>query len=181
MPKSNDPTLLFVLGKKPSAEVESALTSISDALGHIAGYSIITIDELQKCASANLAGLGESSNLDGLGETQNPAEASSFGEHPNLDKSSNQPTTSNLSKALAFCIEKIDPWSVVALDESAIDELRHAFGEHSSALQTDNPVQVCGYTLVAVPDFESCLEDEEQKRIAWKRLKAARHPKNPLD
>lgn len=139
MPKSNDPTLLFVLGKKSSAEVESALTSISDALGHIAGYSIITIDELQKCADTNLA------------------------------------------EALAFCIEKIDPWSVVALDESAIDELRNSFGEHSSALQTDNPVQVCGYTLVAVPDFESCLEDEEQKRIAWKRLKAARHPKNPLD
>ncbi len=182
MSESNDPTLLFVLEKKPSTQVQNALLSISDALEHRAGYAIITIAELQKSVDSNSDGQA-GSNLDVQADSKSDKRA---------DSKSNKCADSKLGEALAAYIEKTDPWSVVALDKKSIDTLSSAFaniennadnnnGEHPATLKPDKPIEVCGYKLVAVPDFESCLDDEDQKRIAWKRLKAAAHPKNPLD
>ncbi len=77
-------------------------------------------------------------------------------------------------------IEQADPWSVVAVDEAGLALLSAAFGDASAGLAPDAPVCVEGYMLVAVPGFAECLHDEQAKRVAWKRLKAARHPGNPL-
>jgi len=75
----------------------------------------------------------------------------------------------------------LDPWAVVAVDELGIVALQGAFGDQSAMLAPDKPVEACGYTLVAVPEFAACLDDQPAKRVAWTRLKAARHPGNPLD
>ena len=85
------------------------------------------------------------------------------------------------SEALALYIERVDPWAVVAIDEPAIEALRRAFGDESASLSPDRLVEARGYTLVAVPGFAACLDDQQAKRVAWHRLKAARHPQNPLD
>ena len=79
-----------------------------------------------------------------------------------------------------LAIRELDPWAAVAVDDTGIQMLREAFGERSAALEPDNPQVVDGYTLVAVPDFAFCLDDLPAKRIAWGRLKAAKHPGNPL-
>lgn len=82
---------------------------------------------------------------------------------------------------LASLILEADPWSVVAIDDAAIDALRAAFGAESGGLQPGKPLQAGGgYTLVAVPGFAECLDDQSKKRVAWGQLKAARHPGNPL-
>ncbi len=74
-----------------------------------------------------------------------------------------------------------DPWSVIAIDDTSIEALRHAFELDREAFSSDNPAHRAGYTLVAVPDFIDCLDDQDAKRIAWQRMKAAMHPGNPLD
>lgn len=83
---------------------------------------------------------------------------------------------------LAAFIMRADPWSVVAIDDAAIDAVRSAFPPASQALEADKPVDVAqGYRLVAVLGFADCLDDDAAKRIAWNRLKAARHPGHPID
>lgn len=80
-----------------------------------------------------------------------------------------------------FVAEK-DPWAVVAIDASSIEALSAAFPPASKALAPDRPVATGeGYLLVAVPGFAECLGDQAAKRVAWRRLKAARHPANPLE
>lgn len=85
------------------------------------------------------------------------------------------------SESLPHLVRSVDPWSVVAVDEESIDALRKAFSaeEGIEGFSVDSPALICGYTLVAVPGFESCLDDLAAKRVAWGRLKAARHPKAP--
>lgn len=83
---------------------------------------------------------------------------------------------------LAAFIMRADPWSVVAIDDAAIDALRDAFPPASQGLKPDEAIDVAqGYCLVAVPDFAECLDDDAAKRIAWNRLKSARHPGHPID
>lgn len=74
-----------------------------------------------------------------------------------------------------------DPWSVVAVDDVSIEALREAFALDEKQFAPDKPVTVTGYRLVAVPAFAECLDDQDAKRIAWCRMKAAAHPGNPLD
>lgn len=75
-----------------------------------------------------------------------------------------------------------DPWAVVAIDDAAVQELKAGFGAEAERLFPDAPVDVAlGYRLVAVPGFAECLDDMDAKRVAWHRLKAARHPGNPLE
>ena len=78
-----------------------------------------------------------------------------------------------------FVFER-DPWAVLAIDDESFAALRAAFALDADALAPDAPVTVAGYTLVAVPGFASCLDDADAKRIAWHRMKAAKHPGNPL-
>ena len=83
---------------------------------------------------------------------------------------------------VALFIAAADPWSVLALDDESTCALRWAFAPEADALAPDAPVCVsAGYTLVAVPAFARCLDDGQAKRIAWARMKAARHPGNPLE
>lgn len=82
--------------------------------------------------------------------------------------------------SVELAIRELDPWAVVAVDDEGIRALRAAFGERSAALEPDHEVAVDGYALVAVPDFAACLDDQGAKRVAWGRLKAAKHPGNPL-
>ena len=83
---------------------------------------------------------------------------------------------------VARFVAAADPWSVLALDDEAACALRQAFAPAADALAPDAPVCVpAGYTLVAVPAFASCLDDQQAKRVAWARMKAARHPGNPLE
>lgn len=70
----------------------------------------------------------------------------------------------------------IDPWAVIAIDDKSIQMLGEAFALNSDEFHADCPVLACGYKLVAVPDFASCLNNQEKKRIAWTRLKTAQHP-----
>lgn len=80
---------------------------------------------------------------------------------------------------LVLAIHKWDPWSVVAVDEASIARLREAFGDEAFAFAPDAPTEVRGYLLVAVPAFEQCLQDQQAKRVAWGRMKAAAHPGPP--
>lgn len=80
---------------------------------------------------------------------------------------------------LVLRIHSCDPWSVVAGDNASIDLLREAFSLTEDQFAPDAPAIVHGYTFVAVPDFEACLDDQAAKRIAWSRLKAARYPGRP--
>ncbi|MCD8199739.1 MAG: hypothetical protein LUD25_02115 [Coriobacteriaceae bacterium] len=80
------------------------------------------------------------------------------------------------AQALGRLVCTIDPWTVVALDGDSEQALRVAFGKPAAPLDADESVQVCGYTLVAVPNFEQALVDQDAKRVAWGRLQAARHP-----
>ena len=82
---------------------------------------------------------------------------------------------------LRLSIFESDPWSVIALDSAAIEALREAFAFSPGQFAADIPASVAGYTLVAVPGFAECLDDEREKRVAWNRMKSARHPDNPLD
>lgn len=82
---------------------------------------------------------------------------------------------------LRLCIFDVDPWSVIAIDEASIVALQQAFDLNASQFDAEHPVQVCGYTLVAVPGFAECLDDDSEKRVAWHRMQVAAHPKNPLD
>lgn len=83
---------------------------------------------------------------------------------------------------LALFIAQGDPWSVVAIDDASVAALQKSFPPESSRLYPDAPVEVPeGYQLVAVPGFSACLDDQAAKRVAWNRLKAARHPGNPLE
>ena len=84
------------------------------------------------------------------------------------------------AEALAAYIAEADPWAVVAIDDASVEALRAAFGGESRALAPDAPVNVLGYELVAAPAFAECLGDAAVKRVAWRRLQAARHPGNPL-
>lgn len=82
---------------------------------------------------------------------------------------------------LALFILESDPWAVVGIDGPSIEALRTAFGGESEQLAPGTPVlSGGGYLLVAVPGFAECLDDQAAKRVAWNRLKAARHPGNPL-
>lgn len=78
-----------------------------------------------------------------------------------------------------FVFER-DPWSVIVIDEPSVDAVRSAFSFESSAFSVDAPAQAFGYVFVAVPGFAECLGDEGAKRAAWRRMKTARHPSNPL-
>ena len=83
---------------------------------------------------------------------------------------------------LAHFIVESDPWSVVAIDDESLAALQQAFLPESERLFPDAPVDTSfGYLLIAVPGFAACLDDIEVKRTAWNRLKAARHPGNPLE
>lgn len=73
-----------------------------------------------------------------------------------------------------------DPWSVIVIDEASLDAVRSAFSFEADAFACDVPAQAFGYAFVAVPGFAECLGDEGAKRVAWQRMKAARHPGNPL-
>lgn len=75
----------------------------------------------------------------------------------------------------------LDPWCVIAIDDKAIAGLRRTFDLDDIQFGADHPIQVFGYTLVAVPGFANCLDDTSAKRVAWGRMQAAAHPKNPLD
>lgn len=81
---------------------------------------------------------------------------------------------------LALFIHETDPWAVVAIDDESIAALRVAFGAESAGLAADAPAEACGYTLVAVPNFASCMDDQDAKRMAWARLQAAKHPAKPF-
>ncbi len=83
-------------------------------------------------------------------------------------------------QALKTFVMRADPWAVVAIDDESIRALAAAFKLTYSEFGPDRPAAVLGYTLVAVPGFATCLGDNQAKRIAWHRLKAARHPGNPL-
>ncbi len=85
-------------------------------------------------------------------------------------------TADDSAHALGLLVCTIDPWAVVALDGDSEQALRVAFGKPAASLDADESVQACGYTLVAVPDFEQALVDQEAKRVAWGRLQAAKHP-----
>lgn len=78
-------------------------------------------------------------------------------------------------------VYEVDPWAVMAIDDASIAALQEAFKLSSSDFRADYPASVSGYALVAVPGFAECLDDPDAKRIAWKRMHAAAHPKNPLD
>ena len=91
-------------------------------------------------------------------------------------------TCAELAGDPAAFIATCDPWAVVAIDEPSEELLKRAFPPESQALRPDAPVAVPeGYLLVSVPEFAQCLDDLPLKRIAWNRLKAARHPGNPLE
>ncbi len=75
----------------------------------------------------------------------------------------------------------LDPWCAIAIDDKAIASLRQAFDLDDTQFGAGHPIQVCGYTFVAVPGFANCLDDTSAKRVAWGRMQAAAHPKNPLD
>ena len=185
MPKTDDPTLLFLCSQAPSEAVYQALLSISDALGHTSGFSICILEELANNAKEQAAqeqGADEQATAEQTGAKQ------SAGEQPAVQNGALKSQNAQSSKTaeieqdfLETYIYEVDPWAIVALDAKAINALRSAFGKQSASLKEDKPIEVCGYTLVAVLDFENCLDNEEQKRIAWGRLKAAQHPKNPLD
>lgn len=82
---------------------------------------------------------------------------------------------------LALFILESDPWVVVGIEDASIQALAAAFGGESAQLKPGTPVHAGGgYLLVAVPGFAQCLDDDDAKRLAWHRLKAARHPGNPL-
>ena len=82
---------------------------------------------------------------------------------------------------LALFVFTADPWSVIAIDEDSIVALKQTFGGAAAGLAPGTPIQVDGgYQLVAVPGFAECLGDDAAKKQAWVRLKAARHPGNPL-
>ncbi len=80
---------------------------------------------------------------------------------------------------LVLEVHECDPWCVVAVDDGAVAALRAAFAQEAEGFAPDNPVEVRGYLFVAVPAFEECLQDQTAKRVAWGRLKAAAHPKEP--
>lgn len=82
---------------------------------------------------------------------------------------------------LKLFVFEADPWAVMALDADSIDALREAFSLSIDDFAVDVPVNVAGYELVAVPDFADCMGDQDAKRVAWRRMHAAAHPKNPLD
>ena len=90
-------------------------------------------------------------------------------------------TLQEAGESLPLFIAQADPWAVVAIDEPAIAALQAAFPPASQALAPDAPATALGYTLVAVPGFAECVDDQPAKRVAWARLKAARLPGNPLD
>lgn len=82
---------------------------------------------------------------------------------------------------LALLVHTVDPWCVVALDDAGVQALSTAFAEEeATGFAADAPVTVHGYKLVAVPDFEACLDNQPAKRAAWRRLQAAKHPGRPL-
>lgn len=81
-------------------------------------------------------------------------------------------------KRLVF---EIDPWSVIAIDDPSIAAINDAFAFDEGPLSADHPAEFAGYTFVAVPGFAECLDDPDEKRIAWGRMKSAAHPQNPLD
>lgn len=80
---------------------------------------------------------------------------------------------------LALAVHTCDPWSVVAVDEQSIEALRVAFSVPADEFAPDTPAIVRGYTFVAVPAFEACLQDQEAKRVAWRCLKDAQRPGKP--
>lgn len=91
-------------------------------------------------------------------------------------------TLAEAGEDIAAFIMQGDPWAVAAIDDAVIRELRSAFEPEAEKLFPDAPVDTAlGYRLVAVPGFASCLDDMDAKRVAWHRLKAARHPGNPLE
>ena len=166
-----DPTLLVLARMRPTPAVEKALASAAGALGHTAGLAVRTLDAAGEgegrgcCAAVSFADADEALADADAGDSGN-AGGSALGSNP---------------ETLALYIERVDPWAVVAIDEPAIEALRRAFGDESASLSPDRPVEARGYTLVAVPGFAACLHDQQAKRVAWHRLKAARHPQNPLD
>ena len=173
MADAADPTLLVLAAERPAPAVEKALAAAADALGHAAGLAVRTLDA---------AGEGGSAGGGGGGRTFSEASCGAPGDVvPSAAAADSAAAGGSDPEALALCIEGIDPWAVVAIDEPAIEALRRAFGGESPPPLPDKPVEARGYTLVAVPGFAACLDDQQAKRVAWRRLKAARHPRNPLD
>ena len=88
-------------------------------------------------------------------------------------------TASCTPRDVAMLVHRFDPWSVVAVDEESVEALKAAFAKEAADFGPDHPTMVRGYRFVAVPGFAQCLEDQEAKRAAWQRLKAAQHPGAP--
>lgn len=82
---------------------------------------------------------------------------------------------------LKLFVFEADPWAVMAIDDASIEALRDAFSLSDDDFAADVPINIAGYELVAIPGFADCMEDQDAKRVAWKRMHAAAHPKNPLD
>ncbi len=80
-------------------------------------------------------------------------------------------------KSLSWIVHTVDPWFIIALDDESILALHNEFGLNNDNFYADKPANICGYNFVAVPNFADCLNDQDKKRIAWGRLKAAQHPK----
>jgi hypothetical protein len=168
MSESTDPTLLVLCGKRPPCEVVDALSSACEALGHAAGFAVCTLAAPGGKGTRKPAGDAGGERDDGRETGRADAGAGTHGAvHADAD-------------SLALLVERTDPWSVVAIDEASVSALAAAFGKESASLAPDAPVCAEGYTLVAVPGFAECLHDAQAKRVAWRRLKAARHPGNPL-
>ncbi len=85
------------------------------------------------------------------------------------------------SSSVVSYIYEQDPWAVISIDDEALHALRSAFDLTAAEFDARTPCIVpSGVTLVHVPNFADCLEDDEKKRVAWNQMKAARHPGNPL-
>ena len=77
---------------------------------------------------------------------------------------------------LRLLIETIDPLALLALDNKAIQALQEGYG--TELLPRIPPpgtkTQLLGRTLVFIDGFEAALSSEEDKRRAWRELKAFR-------
>jgi len=75
---------------------------------------------------------------------------------------------------LRLLIETIDPQALLALDEKAIVALQDGYGTELMPRipQPGIKTKILGRALVFVDGFEAALSSEEDKRRAWRELKA---------
>lgn len=78
---------------------------------------------------------------------------------------------------LRATIEAVDPYAVLALDESAASDVAAALG--SSGIEFGVTRRICGRSVLAVDGLEASLSDEGRKRIVWRQLQGLR-PAAPL-